>query len=51
MALDWADNAETDLAGYNVYRSTTSGGPYTRVNSAPIPASAFTDSVLAAGAA
>jgi len=27
VALDWADNAETDLAGYNVYRSTTSGGP------------------------
>ena len=25
VALDWANNTETDLAGYNVYRSTTSG--------------------------
>ncbi|MHC4996320.1 MAG: hypothetical protein ACYTGQ_14845, partial [Planctomycetota bacterium] len=27
IALDWADNVETDLAFYNLYRSTTSGGP------------------------
>ena len=25
MALDWADNAETDLAGYRIYRSTERG--------------------------
>jgi fibronectin type 3 domain-containing protein len=28
VALDWADNAELNLSGYSVYRSTTSGGPY-----------------------
>ena len=50
VALNWADNGESDLAGYNIYRSTTSGGPYTRVNSAPTAASAYTDSGLAAGA-
>ena len=49
VAFDWADNGESDLAGYDVYRSTTSGGPYTRVNSAPIAASAYTDSGLTAG--
>jgi hypothetical protein len=27
-ALDWSYGAEPDLAGYRVYRSTTSGGPY-----------------------
>jgi fibronectin type 3 domain-containing protein len=26
VSLDWADNAEPDLASYNVYRSTTEGG-------------------------
>ena len=25
IALDWADNAETDLAGYHIYRSTKQG--------------------------
>ena len=28
VSLDWADNGESDLAGYSVYRSTTSGGGY-----------------------
>jgi hypothetical protein len=32
VSLDWADNAEPDLAGYAGYRDTTGGGPYTRVN-------------------
>ena len=26
--LDWTNNSEIDLDGYNVYRSTRSGGPY-----------------------
>ena len=30
--MNWNDNSEYDLAGYNVYRSTTSGGPYTKLN-------------------
>jgi endonuclease I/fibronectin type 3 domain-containing protein len=49
--LDWNDNAESDLAGYNVYRTTTPGGPYTKINATLVPAgtSAFTDTdVIAA---
>lgn len=43
VSLDWSDNAEPDLAGYNVYRATTNGGPYAQVNGALLTASAFAD--------
>jgi hypothetical protein len=33
VVLAWLDNTEIDLAGYNVYRSTTSGGPYVKLTS------------------
>ena len=36
-ALSWAPNTESDLAGYNVFRSTTSGGPYTKDNTRSSP--------------
>ncbi|MCH7735211.1 MAG: DNRLRE domain-containing protein, partial [Chloroflexi bacterium] len=49
VALDWDDNAEPDLAGYNVYRSTTSGGPYTKVNGPLVTPSAYTDTGLSNG--
>ena len=40
--LNWNDNGENDLFGYNVYRSTTSGGPYESVGSG-LTTSAFSD--------
>jgi len=35
VSLDWDDNTESDIAGYNVYRSTTKGGPYTQIATLP----------------
>ena len=46
--LDWDDNpaTETDIEGYNVYRSTTHGGPYNKVNALLISQSAYSDGDL-----
>ncbi len=46
--LDWADNTESDLASYSVYRSTTSGTGYTRIASG-LTASAYSDTSAANG--
>ncbi len=50
VTLQWQANAEPDLAGYNLYRSTQSGGPYTILNSSPIPGTSFSDTQTANGA-
>lgn len=44
--LSWADNA-ADEDGSNIYRSTTAGGPYTKVGAATANATAFTDNTAA----
>jgi glucose/arabinose dehydrogenase/PKD repeat protein len=49
VALDWADNTDSDLAGYDVFRSATSGGPYTKANANVLAGSAFTDTGLQNG--
>ncbi|HEX8521614.1 MAG TPA: choice-of-anchor D domain-containing protein [Tepidisphaeraceae bacterium] len=32
IAIDWNNNTEVNLAGYNVYRSSSSSGPWTKLN-------------------
>jgi len=52
ITLDWNDNTDTDLWGYNVYRSTDSGGsptPYAKINGSPVLTSAYTDNPLYGG--
>jgi len=43
LELSWAINPETDLAGYNVYRSEQEGAPGTRVTSVLLQSPAFRD--------
>ncbi len=50
VELDWADNSQWNLKGYDVYRSSTSGGTYTKLNDAPLTASQFTDLTAPVGA-
>ncbi|HEX2084376.1 MAG TPA: LamG-like jellyroll fold domain-containing protein [Solirubrobacteraceae bacterium] len=49
VSLDWADNTQTDLGGYDVLRSSTAGGPYTKVNDARLTVSSFADTGLENG--
>jgi fibronectin type 3 domain-containing protein len=48
--LDWNNNTDSDLAGYNLYRSLTAGSGYTQINGTLIPAGTinFTDSAVSA---
>lgn len=49
VSLGWSPNGESDLAGYHVYRSTTSGGPYTRINASLLGTNAFDDTGVVNG--
>lgn len=48
VTLSWQDS-DSEVAGYNVYRGTTSGGPYTKVNSSVDKNNAYTDASVAGG--
>ncbi len=41
--LNWVASSSPNVAGYNVYRSTTSGGTYTKLNSSLVAGTTFTD--------
>jgi hypothetical protein len=48
VSLSWTPSS-SNVMGYFVYRSTTSGGPYTRVNTTVDSQPTFMDSGLASG--
>jgi hypothetical protein len=47
-ALSWVSGG-SPVVGYFIYRGTTSGGPYTRLNAAVDANTAYTDSAVVAG--
>jgi fibronectin type 3 domain-containing protein len=48
VALSWTASAST-VVGYNTYSSTTTGGPYAKLTSAPNAGTTYTDSTVQAG--
>ncbi|MBN1765731.1 MAG: hypothetical protein JW860_10775, partial [Sedimentisphaerales bacterium] len=49
VSLDWDDNSEIDLDGYNIYRSTTSGSGYSQINGVQLSSSDYTDNSVTNG--
>jgi hypothetical protein len=49
LELSWAISSETDIAGYNVYRSEQAGVPGSRVNTDRLPTPAFRDTNVQPG--
>jgi hypothetical protein len=48
VALTWNASTST-VSGYNVYRSTVSGGPYTKINPSLVAVLNYTDSTVQSG--
>ena len=50
VTLNWGASTSQNVAGYNVYRSATSGGPYTKLNTTGlITVLTYFDSAVVAG--
>ena len=49
VALAWTASSSSGVVGYNAYRSTTSGGPYTKLNTSLISATSYTDQTVQHG--
>lgn len=48
VSLSWTPSS-TAYSGFNVYRGTTSGGPYTRVDSSMVSSATYTDATVSSG--
>ena len=49
VTVTWTASTSTGVTGYNVFRSQTTGGPYTQVNTNLIGGTSFVDSSVTAG--
>jgi hypothetical protein len=49
VSLNWIASTSPNIAGYNVLRGVTTGGPYTQLNSALVPTVSYTDNNVQPG--
>ncbi|HEY6943741.1 MAG TPA: fibronectin type III domain-containing protein [Candidatus Acidoferrum sp.] len=48
VTLTW-EASTSAVKGYNIYRGTKSGGPYTKINSDPVPGLTYLDKDVKSG--
>jgi hypothetical protein len=48
VAVSWTASTSTGVAGYRIYRGTTSGGPYTQIGSVGLTTT-YTDTTVVSG--
>ena len=49
VSLTWIASTSSNVTSYNVYRGTTSGGPYTKLTSVPGTVTSYTDNAVQSG--
>jgi hypothetical protein len=49
VLLSWTASTSSGVVGHNVYRGTTAGGPYTKLNSSLVGTTNFTDNTVQNG--
>ncbi|MGH9566051.1 MAG: hypothetical protein ACRD4I_08720, partial [Candidatus Angelobacter sp.] len=49
VSLSWSPSSTSTVAGYNVYRGTVSGGPYSKINSSADANTSYMDSSVQSG--
>ena len=49
VTLNWNPSISSGVVGYNVYRGTGSGGPYSRMNSSLVTVTTYNDNTIQSG--
>lgn len=49
VSLTWVPSVSSGVTGYNVYRGTKSGGPYSRLSASIVPGTTYSDTNVASG--
>src|SRR5246127_220363 len=49
VAVTWIASSSNNVVGYNIYRGTASGGPYSILDSAPVVNDGYNDSAVQSG--
>jgi len=49
VSLTWSVSSSPSISGYNLYRGSVSGGPYTKLNALPVATTSYLDSNVVSG--